>query len=58
MELPKWLTTRINELTLEDAMQAHADGINFICGDGKMQHVSSNSCVRLLKFLKSEEKGV
>jgi hypothetical protein len=55
MEMPNWLVTKINDLTLLDAIQAHESGINFICGDGRLKHISSMSSVQLLDILRRKE---
>jgi hypothetical protein len=44
MKIPKWLNTKVKDLTLEDAMQAHEDGVDFVCGDGKL--VSAQASTR------------
>lgn len=35
--LSNWHYKRINDLTIEDALQAYSEGFDCICADGKVQ---------------------
>jgi hypothetical protein len=47
------LTSKIKDLTLEDAMKAHEAGINFVCGDGKLQQVKGNLARQIVRILET-----
>lgn len=38
----KWLNARVKDITIEDAYCAWSDGVEFVCGDGKLKHITGS----------------
>lgn len=46
-----WITNKIKDVTVVDAYMAYIDGIDFICGDGKLKQISSDTPGHLQNLL-------
>lgn len=46
--MKKWMEHKIKDLTIEDACNAYIDGVNFVCGDGKLKHITGKISRQIL----------
>lgn len=44
----KWLNSSIKDLTIADALYAWIDGVEFVCGDGKLKQITGKMAKQLL----------
>jgi hypothetical protein len=47
-----WVHKKVSELTIEDALEAQKDGVNFVCGDGKLRKITCDPRVQVINVLK------
>jgi predicted transcriptional regulator len=55
MKNRNWINKRIKDITLEDAMEANNDGVDFVCMDGKLAQVVTDSNNKLLSIIRGRE---
>ena len=51
-----WLNRKVNEITIEDALEGYYEqGVDFVCGNGKLEQLVTHPRRSLLKIIMQEE---